>query len=84
MDNEPFNEQGTGKTGTVYRVAASEGCRSKLPGMAGQAILVADGKIYRRIADPARRRRPARRSAGCRSAGSGRPSALRRPRGPRD
>jgi hypothetical protein len=52
LDNEPFNEQGTGKTGTVYRVAPSEGCRSKLPGMAGQAVLVSDGKIYRRIPDP--------------------------------
>lgn len=51
-ENEPFHEQGTGVTGTVYRVAPSDGCRSKLPGMVGQAVLVVNGKIYRRMADP--------------------------------
>jgi hypothetical protein len=52
VDNEPFTEQGTGVTGTVYRVAPSETCRSKLPGLNGQIVLVVNGKIYRRTADP--------------------------------
>lgn len=52
VDNEPFNEQGTGVTGTVYRVAPSDACRSKLPGLGGQVVLVSNGKIYRRMADP--------------------------------
>ena len=51
-DNEPFTEQGTGVTGTVYRVAPTEACRNKLPGLAGQIVLVVGGKIYRRTADP--------------------------------
>ena len=52
VDNEPFNEQGTGMSGTVYRVAPSDTCRSKLPGLVGQVVLVVNGKIYRRTADP--------------------------------
>ena len=52
MDNEPFTEQGTGVAGTVYRVAPSDACRGKLPGLSGQIVLVVDGKIYRRAADP--------------------------------
>ncbi len=52
VDNEPFTEQGTGVGGTVYRVAPSETCRSKLPGLVGQVVLVVNGKIYRRTADP--------------------------------
>jgi len=52
MDNEPFTEQGTGVAGVVYRVAPSDSCKERLPGFVGQAILVVNGKIYRRIADP--------------------------------
>ena len=52
MDNEPFTEQGTGVAGTVYRVAPSDACRGKLPGLSGQIVLVVDGKIYRRTTDP--------------------------------
>ena len=52
VDNEPFAEQGTGVGGTVYRVAPSDSCRSKLPGLVGQVVLVVNGKIYRRTADP--------------------------------
>jgi hypothetical protein len=51
-DNEPFTEQGTGVTGTVYRVVPTEGCKGKLPGLTGQIVLVVGGKIYRRTADP--------------------------------
>jgi hypothetical protein len=52
VDGEPFNEQGTSVNGTVYRVASSSDCSSKLPGYVGQAVLVVNGRIYRRIADP--------------------------------
>jgi len=75
VDNEPFNEQVTGKTGTVYRLAPSEGCRSKLPGMAGQAILVSDGKIYRRIPDP----RPPEAARPAAAPDAGAPAAAARP-----
>ena len=47
QDNEPFNEQGTGVSGTVYRVAPSDSCRSKLPGLSGQIVLVVGGKVIR-------------------------------------
>src|SRR4051812_12462771 len=36
-DYEPFNETGTGTSGTVYRVAPGPGCAAKLPGYVGQA-----------------------------------------------
>src|SRR5207253_2313302 len=49
---ELAKEQGTGVAGTVYRVAPSDVCRGKLPGLSGQIVLVVDGKIYRRTADP--------------------------------
>ena len=52
VDSEPFTEQGTGVTGTVYRVAPSETCKGKLPGLTGQIVLVVNGKIYRRAPDP--------------------------------
>ncbi|HUJ24417.1 MAG TPA: hypothetical protein VLW85_00250 [Myxococcales bacterium] len=51
-DYEPFTEQITGKSGTVYRVVNTEGCKARLPGFVGQAVLVISGKIYRRIPDP--------------------------------
>ena len=49
---EPFNENGTGVSGIVYRLVPGAGCAGKLPGYAGQAVLVVNGRIYRRIADP--------------------------------
>ena len=52
VDSEPFTEQGTGVAGTVYRVAPSDTCKGKLPGLSGQIVLVVNGKIYRRTADP--------------------------------
>jgi hypothetical protein len=51
-DGEPFKEQGTNVTGTVYRLVPGAGCASKLPGFAGQAVLVVNGRVYRRIPDP--------------------------------
>jgi hypothetical protein len=47
---EPFKEQGTNTVGTVYRLA-SPTCAQKLPGLAGQAMLVVGDKIYRRVPD---------------------------------
>jgi hypothetical protein len=52
VEGEPFREQQTNATGTVYRLAKSEQCAERLPGFVGQVVLVADGHIYRRIADP--------------------------------
>jgi hypothetical protein len=52
QDSEPFTEQGTGVTGTVYRMSPTEPCKGKLPGLVGQIVLVVNGKIYRRMADP--------------------------------
>jgi hypothetical protein len=58
QDGEPFREQVTNKTGTVYRVSKSERCNEKLPGFAGQVVLVVDGKIYRRVSDPTPNKEP--------------------------
>lgn len=49
---EPFTEQGTKVTGTVYRLAPGPACATRLPGLAGQAVLVVSGRIYRRMTDP--------------------------------
>jgi hypothetical protein len=46
---EPFQEGVTNRTGTLYRLAPNPVCRDKLPGFVGQAVMVSDGKIYRRI-----------------------------------
>jgi hypothetical protein len=51
-DSEPFTEQGTGVAGTVYRMSPTDSCKGKLPGLVGQIVLVVNGKIYRRLADP--------------------------------
>jgi hypothetical protein len=37
--------------GTVYRLARSPGCIERLPGFDGQALLVMNDKVYRRMAD---------------------------------
>ena len=52
VDAERFHEQGTGVTGTTYRMSKSPACAEKLPGFIGQLVLVADGRIYRRVPDP--------------------------------
>jgi len=51
VPNEPFREQGTGREGTVYRLARSPGCIERLPGFDGQALLVMNDKVYRRMGD---------------------------------
>jgi hypothetical protein len=50
---QPFREEGTGKVGQLYKLAPSAVCKDKLPGFIGQAAMVVDGKIYRRIPTPA-------------------------------
>jgi hypothetical protein len=52
VDSEPFTEQGTGATGTVYRLVKTPACAEKLPGFSGQIVLAIDGRVYRRIPDP--------------------------------
>jgi len=76
VDNEPFHEQGTNASGTVYRLAPSEACKGKLPGMVGQAVLVSGGKIYRRVADP----RPPQAAPAPAAPDAGPPAAVPRPR----
>jgi hypothetical protein len=49
VSDQSFREQGTGKSGTVYKLAPYSACRDKLPGFVGQAVMVIDGVIYRRI-----------------------------------
>ena len=48
---EAFHEGVTNRTGTLYRLAPSPACKDKLPGFVGQAVMVSDGQIYRRILD---------------------------------
>jgi hypothetical protein len=50
---QPFREEGTGKVGQLYKLAPSAVCKDKLPGFIGQAAMVVEGKIYRRIPTPA-------------------------------
>jgi hypothetical protein len=50
---EPFRERETNVTGRVYRIGKAPQCADRLPGLSGQVVLVgADGRIYRRLADP--------------------------------
>lgn len=51
-DHEPFHEQVTNVSGTIYRLVEGSGCSAKLPGYVGQAVLVVDGRVYRRMLDP--------------------------------
>jgi hypothetical protein len=51
VDGEPFEEEGSGQRGIVYRLSGSQVCHDKLPAFMGQAVLVTGGRIYRRIPD---------------------------------
>ena len=79
-ENEPFAERGTNVAGIVYRLADSQTCRERLPGFAGQAVLVIGGKIYRRIPDP----RPPAAAAPDAGAPASAPVAKAPPRPPPD
>jgi hypothetical protein len=48
---EPFHENGTNVNGTIYRMSPSPACSDRLAGFVGQAALVVDGKLYRRVAE---------------------------------
>jgi hypothetical protein len=61
---EPFQEEKTNTTGTVYRLVESPGCVEKLSGFVGQAVLVVDGRIYRRMSGFARPSAPPPPDAG--------------------
>ncbi len=45
----PFAEEGTKQRGTTYKLADSQGCKDKLPGLVNDVLLVVDGRIYRRV-----------------------------------
>jgi hypothetical protein len=47
---DPFREEGSGKSGATYVLAADTTCKAKLPGFIGQTVLAVDGRIYRRVA----------------------------------
>jgi hypothetical protein len=53
VSGEPFSEQGTGVTGTVYRLSNSSSCAAQAPTLVGRVILVSGGRIYRRYLDSA-------------------------------
>jgi hypothetical protein len=46
---DKFQELGTNKAGQTYKLAPSAVCQAKMPGLQNQALLVIDGKIYRRV-----------------------------------
>lgn len=46
---DPFREEGSGKSGATYVLAADTTCKAKLPGFVGQTVLAVDGRIYRRV-----------------------------------
>jgi hypothetical protein len=48
---EAFHENGTDLKGTIYRLSPSPACNDKLAGFVGQAALVMDGKLYRRVSE---------------------------------
>jgi hypothetical protein len=56
---EPFRENVTNKSGTLYRLAGNTSCKEKLAGFVGQVVMVLDGKIYRRIPEGEVPRSPA-------------------------
>jgi hypothetical protein len=49
LSAEQFHENGTNVKGTIYRMSSSPRCADKLAGFVGQAALVVDGKLYRRV-----------------------------------
>jgi hypothetical protein len=60
---EPFRENVTNKSGTLYRLSSNATCKEKLPGFVGQIVMVSDGRVYRRIPE-SELPRPAAASAG--------------------
>jgi len=51
VPGEPFHENDTNRTGTIYRLSNVAACVQRLPGFVGQVVLVSDGRIYRRAAE---------------------------------
>jgi hypothetical protein len=69
---EEFKENGTNRSGKVYRLASNSACKQKLPGFVGQFVMVTDGKIYRRMSESEVPH--SSRSAGAADAGIASPS----------
>jgi hypothetical protein len=63
VSGEEFKENGTNKSGKVYRLVSNAACKQKLPGFVGQVVMVENGKIYRRISESDVPHAPARASA---------------------
>ncbi|TMB33478.1 MAG: hypothetical protein E6J61_05675 [Deltaproteobacteria bacterium] len=51
VPGEPFRENVTNRSGTVYRLSSAAACTQRLAGFVGQMVLVTDGRIYRRMPD---------------------------------
>jgi len=49
VPGERFEEGVTNRAGTIYRLSSSTTCAQRLAGFVGQAVLVTDGRIYRRM-----------------------------------
>lgn len=49
VPGEPFRENVTNRSGTLYRLSPNAACKERLPGFVGQVVMVADGKVYRRL-----------------------------------
>jgi hypothetical protein len=57
--SEQFRENVTNKSGTLYRLSGNAACKDKLPGFVGQVVMVAEGKVYRRVSESEVPRPPA-------------------------
>ena len=78
---EPFRENVTNKSGTLYRLSGNPACKDKLPGLVGQVVMVSDGKVYRRVSE-SEVPRPANAGAadgGVSAARDGRPQSAQKP-----
>lgn len=71
---EEFKENGTNRSGKVYRLVSNSACKQKLPGLVGQIVMVTDGKIYRRISESEVPHPVAGRGAGSPDAGIASPA----------
>jgi len=66
---EEFKENGTNRSGKLYRLASNSACKQKLPGFVGQIVMITDGRIYRRMSESELPRPAAARAASTPDAG---------------
>jgi hypothetical protein len=69
VSGEAFRENVTNRAGTLYRLAPNPTCKEKLPGFVGQVVMVAEGKVYRRMSESELPRPAAARAASTPDAG---------------